>query len=63
MAVSNMVSPLMVYLVRFLIGAVLTMIAVNYYAAPYEVATRLLIIPGRLVGVMFPAFTAALVHA
>ena len=62
MTVSNIVSPLMVYLDRFLIGAVLSMTAVSYYATPYEVVTRLLIIPGALMGVMFPAFAAALVH-
>lgn len=53
--VSNIISPLMVYLDRFLIGAVLTMTAESYYATPYEVVTRLLIIPGTLMGVMFPA--------
>ena len=62
MTVSNIVSPLMVYLDRFLIGAVLTMTAVSYYATPYEVVTRLLIIPGALMGVMFPAFAAVLVQ-
>ncbi len=62
MTVSNIISPLMVYLDRFLIGAVLTMTAVSYYATPYEVVTRLLIIPGALMGVMFPAFTTVLSH-
>ncbi len=62
MTVSNIVSPLMVYLDRFLIGAVLSMAAVSYYATPYEVVTRLLIIPGALMGVMFPAFAAALAY-
>lgn len=62
MTVSNIISPLMVYLDRFLIGAVLTMTAVSYYATPYEVVTRLLIIPGALMGVMFPAFATVLSH-
>ena len=62
MTVSNIVSPLMVYLDRFLIGVVLSMAAVSYYATPYEVVTRLLIIPGALMGVMFPAFAAVLVQ-
>ena len=60
MTVSNIISPLMVNLDRFLIGAVLTMAAVSYYATPYEVVIRLLIIPGALMGVMFPAFTTIL---
>src|SRR5216683_4589178 len=57
MTVSNIVSPLMVTLDRFLIGALATMTAVAYYATPYELVTKLLIIPGALVGVMFPAFS------
>ena len=61
MTVTNIVGPLMVYLDRFLIGAVVSMAAVAYYATPYEVVTKLWIIPGALMGVMFPAFAAALV--
>lgn len=60
MTVSNVISPLMVNLDRFLIGAVLTMTAVSYYATPYEVVIRLLIVPGALMGVMFPAFATVL---
>jgi O-antigen/teichoic acid export membrane protein len=59
MTVSNIVGPLMVTLDRFLIGAVVSMAAVAYYATPYEVVTKLLLIPGALVGVMFPAFSTA----
>ena len=62
MTVTNIVGPLMVYLDRFLIGAVVSMIAVAYYSTPYEVITKLWIIPGALMGVMFPAFAAALVQ-
>ena len=61
MTVTNIVSPLMVYLDRFLIGAMVSMAAVAYYATPFEVVTKLLIIPGALMGVMFPAFSAAFV--
>jgi len=62
MTVTNIVGPLMVYMDRFLIGAVVSMIAVAYYATPYEVVTKLWIIPGALMGVLFPAFAAALVQ-
>jgi O-antigen/teichoic acid export membrane protein len=62
MTVSNIVSPLMVYLDRFLIGAVISMAAVSFYATPYEIVSRLLIIPGALMGVMFPAFAATFVQ-
>lgn len=61
MTVTNIVGPLMVYMDRFLIGAVISMTAVAYYATPYEVVTKLWIIPGALMGVVFPAF-AAIAH-
>jgi O-antigen/teichoic acid export membrane protein len=51
---------MMVYADRFLIGSILPLAAVAYYATPYEVATKLLIVPSALVGVMFPAFSAAM---
>jgi len=60
MTVTNIVGPLMVYLDRFLIGAMVSMTAVAYYATPYEVVTKLWIIPAALMGVMFPAFAAAI---
>jgi O-antigen/teichoic acid export membrane protein len=62
MTVTNVVSPLMVYLDRFVIGAVLSMAAVAYYATPYEMVTKLLIFPGAIVGVLFPAFAATYVE-
>lgn len=58
--VSNVISPLMVYLDRFVIGAVVSMSAVAYYATPHEVVTRLWIVPGAVVGVLFPAFASVL---
>jgi len=57
MTVSNVVSPLMAYLDRFLIGALISMTAVAYYSTPWEVVTKLLVIPGAVVGVLFPAFS------
>lgn len=59
MTVSNVVSPLMSTMDRFLIGAQVSMAAVAYYATPSEVITKLLIVPASLVGVMFPAFSAS----
>jgi O-antigen/teichoic acid export membrane protein len=58
MTVSNVISPLMVTLDRFFIGAQVSMAAVAYYATPYEVVTKLWLLPGSLMGVMFPAFSA-----
>jgi len=60
MTVSNVIGPMMVYLDRFLIGSILTMTAVSYYVAPYEVVTKLWMIPVGLIGVLFPAFSTML---
>lgn len=56
--VSNLVSPLMVHFDRVVIGAVLTAAAVAHYTTPFDVAHRLLVIPGAVVAVFFPAFSA-----
>jgi O-antigen/teichoic acid export membrane protein len=55
--VSSVVVPMLLYLDRFIIGALLTMAAVAYYAIPYEIVTRLWIIPASLVAALFPAFS------
>lgn len=59
MTVTNVIGPLMVYLDRFLIGAVLTLAAVAYYATPYEMITKLWLIPSVVLPVLFPAFSTA----
>lgn len=57
--VSNLISPIMVYMDRFILGGILTMTAVAYYTTPYDVVSRLLIVSGSFMGVMFPAFSVA----
>ena len=59
LTVSNLVGPLLVYLDRFVIGALATLAAVAFYTAPYEVVTRLWLLPAALSGVLFPAFAAS----
>jgi O-antigen/teichoic acid export membrane protein len=56
MTVSNIVSPIMVQMDRFVIGMMLSMAAVAYYATPYEMITKLLVIPAAISGVCFPQF-------
>lgn len=56
--VTNIVSPILVYLDRFLIGSLLSMAAVAYYSAPYEIVTRLSIISTSLSVTLFPAFSS-----
>lgn len=57
--VSNIISPIMVSLDRFAIGAMISVTAVAYYTAPYEAVTKLWLIPAALTGVLFPAFASA----
>jgi O-antigen/teichoic acid export membrane protein len=59
MTVSTTLSPIMQYLDRFVIGAMISMAAVAYYVTPYEAVTRILVIPGALLGVLFPVFAAS----
>lgn len=59
LTVSNIVGPLLAYLDRFAVGTLVAVSAVAYYAAPYEVVTRLTVIPAALAGVLFPAMAAA----
>lgn len=56
-AVSTVVSPLLAYLDRFMVGMLLTMTAVTWYAAPYEVVGKLALIPVGVMGALFPAFS------
>ena len=60
MTVSNTIGPLMVYLDRFLIGSIISISAVAYYATSYEIIHRLMIIPGAIAGVLFPALGAVI---
>jgi len=58
-SVSNVVGPLMVIADRFVIGAMISVSAVAYYTAPYEMVTKLWMVPAAFTGVLFPAFAAA----
>jgi O-antigen/teichoic acid export membrane protein len=57
--VTNIVGPMMLYMDRFVIGALVSATAVAYYATPYEVVTKILVVSGAISSVMFPAFTLA----
>lgn len=62
MTISNIVGPLLVYVDRFLIGIFASMAAVTYYTTPYEMATKLWLVPAALTGVLFPAFSTSFVQ-
>jgi O-antigen/teichoic acid export membrane protein len=56
--VSNLIGPFLMYVDRFFIGAMLSMSAVGYYTAPYEIATKMWLIPASLLATVFPAFSS-----
>lgn len=60
MTVSNIVSPLMGYVDRFIIGFTISAAAVAFYTTPQEIITKLSIIPGALTAVLFPVFASQL---
>jgi O-antigen/teichoic acid export membrane protein len=53
---TNVVNALMTAADRFLVGAVISVTAVAYFATPYEVVTKLWLVSIALAGVFFPAF-------
>lgn len=58
MTLTNVVSPFMGYVDRFLIGMLISPTAVAWYATPQEIVTKLSIVPGALTAVLFPTFAA-----
>lgn len=59
LTVSSVLSPVIVYVDRFVIGALLSAASMAYYSAPFDVVSRLLLIPVALTGALFPALTRA----
>ena len=57
MTVSNLVGPFMVTLDRFMIGMFSSAAVVAFYTTPFEVVSKVLIVPGALAGVLFPLFS------
>ena len=56
--VSNVINPLIVFIDRFAIGALVSMSAVAYYATPYEAVTKLWIFSASLLAALFPVLSA-----
>ena len=61
MTVSNIVSPLMVTADRFVISSVLGAGLVAYYTIPYEIISRVLLLPTALTTALFPRLATAFV--
>ena len=58
--ISGIVSPLMVYMDRFLIGATVSAASVAYYATPQDVATKLLFLPIAINAALLPVISKQL---
>jgi O-antigen/teichoic acid export membrane protein len=57
-SLSNFVSPLLVYLDRFLIGSLLSVASVSFYTAPYELVIRTRLFPNAIMESIFPRFSS-----
>ena len=55
-SVSALVAPMLVYMDRFLIGALLPVAALAAYSVPMEIVSKSFVFPAAVSGVMFPAF-------
>jgi len=56
--IGNIIVPVILYSDRFLIGVLISASAITFYVTPYELITRLMMIPVALSGVLFPLFSA-----
>jgi len=57
-SVSNVISPILVYMDRLFIGSFISMTSVTFYAAPYEMVTRLRVFATALSTTLFPEFSS-----
>lgn len=58
--VTNVVGPVMVYLDRFFLAAILPLAAVAHYVTPFELVTKLTFISASIFAAVFPAFAATI---
>jgi O-antigen/teichoic acid export membrane protein len=59
MTASNILNPLLIHIDRFIIGTLVSISAVAYYATPSEVITKIMLIPMAFMSVLFPAISAS----
>lgn len=57
--VTNALWPVMVFLDRFIVGAVLSLAAVSYFSTPVDLVSRLGIAPGAVAAAVFPAIATS----
>ena len=58
--VSNVITPLMTYVDRFVVGVVASISAVAHYSTVFDVITRTLLIPAAVAGVVFSRISSPL---
>jgi O-antigen/teichoic acid export membrane protein len=58
LTVSGLANPILINLDRFALGSLAGVAAVGFYAAPYEGATRLLLVPISIFSALFPVLTS-----
>ncbi len=56
--VGNLITPIILYSDRFIIGSLLSMASLVYYSVPNEAVIKLTFIPGSIVAALFPAFSS-----
>jgi len=61
--ISNVITPMMLYLDRFLIGALLSLADLTAYSVPMEIVGKSFVLPAAISGVMFPAFARSFATA
>lgn len=54
MSVSNIVSPIMSYMDRFILGGLVAIELVAYYATPYDMITKVMVFPQAFMVALFP---------
>jgi O-antigen/teichoic acid export membrane protein len=58
LTLSGLANPILINLDRFALGSIVGVAAVGFYAAPYEGATRLLLVPVSIFSALFPVLTS-----
>ncbi len=59
-SISNIAEPIFLYSDRLILGALLSMSAVAFYAIPFDLVTRLWIVPDALNSALFPTYVISL---
>lgn len=54
----NIITPILIYLDRFLISALQSVAALAYYTVPYQVVSSVQVLPGSFVPTLFPALSS-----